>query len=78
MCTQKSDRSRRGRKGRKERKGKREKRKEEGKEKERKKRKRADAGSALGREDDGLGGEAEGILEGGHRDIILDYLYPPR
>lgn len=41
------------------------------------KKRRSDAGSELGREHR-LGGETPAILEGGHRDIILDYLYQPR
>lgn len=43
----------------------------------RRKKRRSDAGSELGREHR-LGGETPAILEGGHRDIILDYLYQPR
>lgn len=43
----------------------------------RKEKRRSDAGSELGREHQ-LGGETPAILEGGHRDIILDYLYQPR
>lgn len=57
-----------------ERRGRKEKRKklaEEGKKKKKEEGKRSDAGSALRR-------VHGAILEGGHRDIILDYLYSPR
>lgn len=43
----------------------------------RREKRRSDAGSERGREHR-LGGETPAILEGGHRDIILDYLYQPR
>lgn len=43
----------------------------------RRKKRRSDAVSERGREHR-LGGETPAILEGGHRDIILDYLYQPR